>query len=122
MEALPRLRGAKLKSAQQYQRRTGDSPVNGQSVELRIQVQRFRCLNPRCSRRTIAEDLPNLFRPHARRTVWLHGAQAVVVVTLGGEATSRLLPEVGMPVSADTVPRDVRRLDPGPAPSPRLGR
>ena len=41
-------------------------------------------------------------------------------MALGGEATSRLLPELRMPVSADTVLRDVRRLEPGVRPAPRV--
>lgn len=103
-----------------YQRRADDLPVNGERVELRITVRRFRCLNRRCSRRTFVEDLPSLLRRHARRTVRLQGVQAAVGVALGGEATSRLLPELRMPVSADTVLRDVRRLEPGVRPAPRV--
>lgn len=40
-----------------YQRRADDLPVNGERVELRITVQRFRCLNRLCSRRTVVEAL-----------------------------------------------------------------
>lgn len=103
-----------------YQRRAGDLPVNGERVELLIQARRFRCLNPRCSRRTFVEDLPNLLPRHARRTIRLQGAQAAVGVALGGEASARLLPELGMPVSADTALRDVRRVPLVARPPPRV--
>lgn len=73
-------------------------------------MRRFRCVNPLCFRRTFVEDLPGLLPRYARRTVRLQGVQAAVGVALGGEASSRLLPELGMPVSADTVLRDVRRV------------
>lgn len=67
--------------------------------------------------RKFAENLSNLLRRCAHRAVRLQGVQAVVGVALGGEASSRRLPDLGMPLSADMALRNVRRLDPGPAPS-----
>ena len=43
-----------------YERRANDLPVNGQRVELCVQVRRLLCINPPCSRRTFAEQLPDL--------------------------------------------------------------
>jgi hypothetical protein len=80
-------------------------------------VRRFYCRNAKCARRTFAERLPGLVAPYARRTYRLATAQAQVGVALGGEAGSRLLQHLAMPVSPDTVLRLVHRL-PLPAPDP----
>ncbi len=71
-------------------------------------------------RRTFVEDLPSLVRRHTRRKVRLQGVQVAVGVALGGEETSRPLAGHRMPVKADTVLRDVRRLEPGVRPAPRV--
>ena len=69
------------------------------------------------SRRTFAERLPELIRPHARRTGRLAEAQARVGAALGGEGSARLLQHLAMPASADTVLRLIRNL---PLPEPEL--
>ena len=40
-----------------YERTLGDLPCQGQPVTLRVEVRRFRCPAPLCSRRTFAERL-----------------------------------------------------------------
>lgn len=83
-------------------------------------MRRFRCLNPRCCKRTFVEELPDLLPRHARHTLRLQGVQVAVGLALGGEVSARLLPELHAPVSADTVLRDIRRLEPNPSPTPRV--
>ena len=73
-------------------------------------MRRFYCRNPRCARRTFAEQLPELVLPHARRTRRLATVQGRVGIALGGEARARLLRHLAMPSSADTVLRLIRRM------------
>lgn len=75
-----------------------------------VRVCRFRCLNPRCKRRTFAEDCgPNLPR-YARLTLQASDYLLRVALTAGGEAGARLADKGGLPTSPDTLLRLVRRL------------
>jgi hypothetical protein len=93
-----------------YRRRPADLPSLGRAVRVDLHLRRFYCRNAACTRRTFAERLPELIRPHARRTSRLAQAQARVGAALGGEGSARLLQHLAMPASADTV-----LLDPAPA-------
>ena len=98
-----------------YRRHPSDLPSLGRCLRAVLRVRRFYCRNPRCSRRTFAERLPDLVLPHAGRTRRLAEAQGRVGVALGGEAGARLLRHLAMPTSADTVLRLIRRM---PLPEP----
>jgi transposase len=100
-----------------YRRRPADLPSLGRAVRVDLHLRRFYCRNAACTRRTFAERLPELIRPHARRTSRLAQAQARVGAALGGEGSARLLQHLAMPASADTVLRLIRRL-PLPEPEP----
>ena len=100
-----------------YQRRPADLPSLGRAVRIRLRVRRFYCRNAACVRHTFAERLPELVKPHARRTGRLAEAQSQVGLALGGEAGARLLSQLAMPASADTVLRLVRDV-PLPEPEP----
>ena len=93
-----------------YRRRPADLPSLGRALRIDLRVRRFYCRNAACARRTFAERLPELLRPHARRTRRLAEAQGRVGVALGGEGGARLLQHLSMPASADTVLRLVRGL------------
>src|SRR3954462_8090024 len=100
-----------------YRRRPADLPALGRAVRVDLRLHRFYCRNAACTRRTFAERLPELIRPHARRTGRLAEAQARVGAALGGEGRARLLQHLAMPASADTVLRLIRNL-PLPEPEP----
>src|SRR5215213_6269001 len=100
-----------------YRRRPADLPSLGRAVRVDLRLRRFYCRNAACTRRTFAERLPELIRPHARRPSRLAQAQARVGVALGGEGRARLLQHLAMPASADTVLRLIRSL-PLPEPEP----
>ncbi len=91
-----------------YIRAPRDLPLCEQAVRLQLHVRRFRCLNTSCVRRTFAEALPELLSPRARRTSRLIRAQHEVGLALSGEAAARLLDELSMTTSADTVLRNIR--------------
>ena len=51
-----------------YTRRLSDLPCQGRAVRLQVQVRRFFCDAPTCSRKTFAEQFPLLAPAYARRT------------------------------------------------------
>ncbi len=103
-----------------YRRHPSDLPSLGCLVRVALRVRRFYCRNPRCTRRTFAERLPELVLPHARRTCRLATAQGQVGVALGGGAGARLLRRLAMPTSADTVLRLVRHIPLPEVDAPRV--
>ena len=93
-----------------YRRKPADLPSLGRQVHVGLRVRRFYRRNARCVRRTFAERLPELVKPHARRTCRLAEAQGRVGAALGGEAGAKLAHRLAMPASADTVLRLIRHL------------
>lgn len=92
-----------------YRRRLTDLPTSGQPVHLLLDVRRFFCLNPSCSRKTFAERFPTLTVPHAQRTIRLQIALQQLGLALGGEAGARLGSHVGLQTSPASLLRLIRR-------------
>jgi transposase len=61
-----------------------------------------------CERKTFAEQFPDIIAPYARRTNRLVAKQRQTGLELGGETGARVLTEMAMPISGDTVLRLVR--------------
>lgn len=92
-----------------------DLPSSGRPIWLLLHVRHFRCLNPVCPRKTFAEPLPHLLRPHAQRTSRLRESLRKLGEEGGGEAGARMSKQQGMACSSSTVLRLLRR---GPLPTP----
>jgi transposase len=86
-----------------YTRTLADLPWQGVPVTVRLRVGRFFCDQKTCNRVNFAERLPGLAAHYARRTERLDGWFTHVSFALGGEAGSRLLNDLGVTVSADTL-------------------
>jgi transposase len=86
-----------------------DLPLSDQPVELKLQVRRFRCLNEHCERRTFAERILDMVPIRGRRTGRLACVQQGIGLAVGGEAGARLVKQLRMPVSPDTLLREVRQ-------------
>ena len=95
-----------------YHRTLADLPVAKLQVYVRVQVRRFYCDNPACHKRTFSEPVPDLTLPFARRTTRLADEQRQLGLDVGGEVGARTAKRQGMPVSADTILRLVRRTQP----------
>ncbi len=95
-----------------YRRVLRDLPLQGSSVELRLDVRRFRCRTRECPRVTFAETLPLVARRYGRQTSRLSETVRLIGYVLGGEAGARLLARLSMASSPDTV---LRRLKLGPS-------
>ena len=69
-----------------YLRVLRDLPWQGSTVELRLDVRRFRCLARDCPRVTFAETLPLVSPRYGRQTSRLSETIRVIGYVLGGEA------------------------------------
>jgi transposase len=94
-----------------YSRVLRDLPWQGATVELRVDVRRFRCRDDNCPRVTFAETLPIVAARYGRQTSRLSETIRLIGYVLGGEAGSRLSKRLGMATSPDIV---LRRLKVGP--------
>lgn len=103
-----------------YVRTLADLPWQGIPVSLRLHVRRFFCAADLCERAIFAERLPGVVAHYARRTERLDGLFTHVSFALGGEAGARLLRELGVAVSGDTLLEHIRSLNLGEAQTPRI--
>src|SRR5829696_2437471 len=103
-----------------YQRTTADLPWGGHSVRLHLQVRKFFCRQPTCTRRIFTERLPQLVAPYARRTARLESVLSLLACALGGEPGARLVGRLGMTASPATFLRLIRRTAIVSAPTPRV--
>src|SRR5690606_38710561 len=94
-----------------YTRLLMDLHADGRTVNIQLLGRRFRCRNPACRRRVVAERFPPLVRPHARRTERLENLLTRIGVLLGGEAGARLSQDLHVPVSPDTMLRLLYRME-----------
>jgi len=94
--------------AQCLSSRAGRPPSFGREIRLSARVWRFYCHNQTCLKQTFTKPLPRLLKPYARHTQRLAKAQGRIGIALGGEPAARLLADLAMPASADTVLRLVR--------------
>ncbi|GAA0965514.1 ISL3 family transposase [Actinocorallia libanotica] len=93
-----------------------DLTVGGRPVLLELEVRRFFCDNRTCPARTFVEQVPQVSRPHARRTRPLQVALQAVGLALAGRAGQRLAARFGLLVSRSTLIRLVHAM-----PDPPVG-
>ena len=91
-----------------YWRTIKDLPVQGTPVTLRVRLSRWRCRNSDCKRRIFSERIPSVAAPHRQRTERLEKVIQIVSHSLGGRPAERLLARLGMPVSDDTILRQLK--------------
>jgi transposase len=92
-----------------YQRTLKDLPASGLSVQLKLQVRRFFCDHPFCSRKTFAQAIPDVAARSARKTLRLMETLKALGFALGGEAGARIASVLKIAWSADTFLRLIRR-------------
>ncbi|NJN55606.1 MAG: ISL3 family transposase [Anaerolineae bacterium] len=103
-----------------YRRHPADLPCGGYDIQLDLTVPRFFCDNEQCPRRTFASRFPDLLQPYARRTNRLANQQQQVGFAVGGEAGGRLVQDLHMPTSPDTLIRLVREAAEPALTTPRV--
>ncbi len=103
-----------------HARTLADLPLHGTPVRLHLRVRRFFCDNPICVHRNFAERLPGVIARYGRRTIGLATALERIAFACGGEGGARLASKLGMPASADTLLRLIRRADRVEVVTPRV--
>ncbi|MGI8911858.1 MAG: ISL3 family transposase [Rubrobacteraceae bacterium] len=103
-----------------YVRTLADLPWQGIPVSVRLHLRRFFCEEVSCERVIFTERLPGVVAHYARRTERLDGLFTHVSFALGGEAGARLLGELGVVVSGDTLLEHIRSVNLGEARTPRI--
>jgi transposase len=91
-----------------YTRTLADLPWQGVPVTLHLRVRRFFCDKVNCHRAIFAERLPGVATHYARRTERLDSWFTHVSFALGGQAGSRLLKDLGVTVSGETLLNHIR--------------
>lgn len=105
-----------------YQRTLADLPWQGLAVQLCIETRRFFCEDSGCARRIFAERFPGLAPARSRRSARLTALYSAVGLALGGEPGARLVGDLGLRLSPDTLLRLVRaRSAPATTPVRVLG-
>jgi transposase len=108
---LPRMREARsARVHSRYTRTLADLPWQGIPVTVRLSVRRFFCDQEACDRAIFAERLPGVAAHYARRTERLESWFTHVSFALGGEAGSRLLKDLGIVISGDTLLNHIRSM------------
>ncbi len=103
-----------------YTRQLADVPWQGLAARLRLRTRRWFCDNPGCARRIFTERLPTVAPPHAQRTPRLAVIVLVFGVAVGGAPGARLLADLGIAVSGDTLRRAVGAAALPDADTPRV--
>ncbi len=103
-----------------YTRQLSDLPCQGRAVRLLVQVRRFFCDGPACSRKTFVEAFPGVAPKHARRTSRLAESLCSIAYALGGRAGARLVKRLAMPTSRYTLLCLLRRATTLPLPTPQV--
>ena len=91
-----------------YHRTLADLPWHGTAVRLVLRARRFFCDTATCPRKIFAERLPGVAVAYARRTCRCSQTLEHLGFAGGGEGGARLARLLGMPVSPDTVLRQLR--------------
>jgi transposase len=117
--ACPLCGRASSREHSRYQRSPGDLPWSLRRIRLVLQVRRFFCDNPACPRVIFVERLGTAIRAYARRTSRLDTQLHMLAHALGGQAGAGVAEQIGMPVSASTLLRLLRRPAEPALPTPR---
>jgi len=86
-----------------------DLPVQGKPVTVKLRLSRWRCAHGECARRTFTDRLPTVADPYARRTRRVGEIVGLLGHSTGGRPGERLMQRLGMPVSDDTILRQLKR-------------
>jgi transposase len=84
-----------------FKRKWADLPIGGQALRWLVEVRRFRCQNPDCTRKIFCERLPTCAPAYARRTVRATEVLIAIAFALGGRAGAKLVEDLNMPMSHD---------------------
>lgn len=81
----------------------------GQAVKIKLALNRWQCRHRKCGRRTFTDRLPEIAAPYVRRTERMAEIVGLVGHRMGGRPGENLMHRLGMPVSDDTILRQLKR-------------
>ncbi|WP_373000615.1 ISL3 family transposase [Lutispora sp.] len=93
-----------------YERILQDTPIHCKQTILHIRAYKYRCLNPNCERKVFMEELP-FAKPSQVRTTALTSLILAVSMFLSNEGASKVLDQIGIKVSNDTIQRIYNRIE-----------
>lgn len=99
----------------QRNRQLADLPIQGRSVTMRLRLIRWQCRYRKCKRRTFSDQLPSIAPPYAHRTSRMAEIVGLVGHSMGGRPAEALLHRLGMPISDNTILRQLKRNAPSSA-------
>lgn len=88
-----------------------DSPVQGQVVKIKLALNRWQCRHRKCGRRTFTDRSPGIASPYMRRTERMAEIVGLIGHRVGGRPGEYLMHRLGMPVSDDTILRQLKHKD-----------
>lgn len=94
-----------------HERTISDIPIHGLEVVLKVEVSRYRCLNPKCSHKTFTAQCTGLTERYQRRTQQQREALEATLGLVAATVGARQCAAIGMPISSSTALRVVRRID-----------
>ena len=103
-----------------YGRTVADLPCAGRRVILALTVRKFVCTTPTCPRQIFTERLADLVQSYARMTNRLREALLALGLATSAQVSERLVPSLGMQVSASTLLRHLRLVGCPPPSSVRI--
>lgn len=105
----PRCRKVSAARHSSYWRTLRDLPTQGVTVTLKVRVGRWKCRNARCPTKFFATELPGVSSAYARQTSRARALALAVGHALGGRPAERLLQQLGLPLSDDTILRRLKQ-------------
>ncbi|HEX5324985.1 MAG TPA: transposase family protein, partial [Capsulimonadaceae bacterium] len=103
-----------------YTRKIADLSWAGFPIRIKVTCHKFFCDQPNCECRVFVERLTNVADVYARRTQRLSHLISCLGLLAGGQASRRIAEALGLVISADTILRQARRLDPKEQLTPRV--
>jgi transposase len=92
-----------------YQRKVGDLPISGRTVKLYISTRKFFCQVDACPRKVFAERFGACLRPWQRRLERSNSQIQAIGLRCGSKPGARVCEVIGLPVSASTILRVMRK-------------
>lgn len=92
-----------------YQRIVRDLPISGKVVSLQVCSRKFFCEQENCPRKIFAQQCSNCLKPYSRRLERATEQVHSIGLSLGSRPGARICHLTGLPLSASTVLRILRR-------------
>ncbi|MEM9005310.1 MAG: ISL3 family transposase [Cyanobacteria bacterium P01_F01_bin.86] len=93
-----------------YERTLADLPCSQFTLMWLVQVCKFFCSNPNCTRRIFCERISKVAAPWARKTVRLMEQLLALGLALGGSAGAHLGDQLGFSICGSTLLNHLRKL------------